>query len=78
MGLDASDTRPIKRANLSGAELLLLSEQQLVTLLDVPLHKARRLMRLQVGGYVLIQHVYCCAGSCCCLHARSTESCCAR
>lgn len=48
MGLDASDTRPIKRANLSGAELLLLSEQQLVTLLDVPLHKARRLMRLQV------------------------------
>lgn len=53
MGLDASDTRPIKRANLSGAELLLLSEQQLVTLLDVPLHKARRLMRLQVGSFKL-------------------------
>lgn len=49
MGLDASDTRPVKKANLSGAELLLLSEQQLVTLLDVPLHKARRLLRLQVG-----------------------------
>lgn len=54
MGLDASDTRPLKKANLSGAELLLLSEQQLVTLLDVPMHKAHRLMRLQVrrrGGY---------------------------
>lgn len=49
MGLDASDTRPVRRANLSGAELLLLSEQQLVTLLDVPQHKARRLFRLQVG-----------------------------
>lgn len=49
MGLDASDTRPVKKANLSGAELLLLSEQQLVTLLDVPQHKASRLLRLQVG-----------------------------
>lgn len=48
MGLDASDTRPLKKANLSGAELLLLSEQQLVTLLDLPMHKAHRLMRLQV------------------------------
>jgi hypothetical protein len=55
MGLDASDTRPIRKANLSGAELLLLSEQQLVTLLDVPMHKAHRLMRLQVRreGYTL-------------------------
>lgn len=48
MGLDMSVTRAIKRANLTGAELLLLSEHQLVTLLDIPLHKARRLHRLQV------------------------------
>jgi hypothetical protein len=58
MGLGASDTRPIKKANLSGAELLLLSEQQLVTLLDVPLHKARKLMRLQVGALTLCWPVW--------------------
>jgi hypothetical protein len=60
MGLDASDTRPIKRANLSGAELLLLSEQQLVTLLDVPLCKARRLNRLQVRCVMYHRTATCC------------------
>lgn len=50
MGLEGCDIRPIRKSNLSGAELLLLSEQQLVTLLDVPLHKARRLRKLQVGS----------------------------
>jgi hypothetical protein len=48
MGLDAHDTRPIKKAGLNGAELLLLEEPQLMELLGLPKHKARRLRRLQV------------------------------
>lgn len=47
MGLDAHDTRPIKKAGLNGAELLLLEEPQLMELLGLPKHKARRLRRLQ-------------------------------
>eukprot|EP00882_Tetradesmus_deserticola_P025244 GHRQ01027711.1.p1 GENE.GHRQ01027711.1~~GHRQ01027711.1.p1 ORF type:complete len:246 (+),score=117.72 GHRQ01027711.1:399-1136(+) len=47
MGLDAHDTRPIRKAGLNGAELLLLEEPQLMELLGLPKHKARRLRRLQ-------------------------------
>eukprot|EP00879_Flechtneria_rotunda_P012199 GHRR01012740.1.p1 GENE.GHRR01012740.1~~GHRR01012740.1.p1 ORF type:complete len:515 (+),score=197.13 GHRR01012740.1:1110-2654(+) len=46
-GFDTSDTRAIKRAGLSGAELLLLDEPQLFAVLGLPKHKARRLKRLQ-------------------------------
>lgn len=49
MGLDSHDTHPIKKAGLSGAELLLLDECQLMEVLGLPKHKARRLKRLQVG-----------------------------
>jgi hypothetical protein len=52
MGLDAHDTRPIKKSGLNGAELLLMEEPQLMELLGLPKHKARRLRRLQVR-YVL-------------------------
>jgi hypothetical protein len=52
MGIDPADTRAVKKAALTGAELLLLSEHQLVALLGVPLHRARRMHRLQVRRVV--------------------------
>lgn len=48
MGLDTADVRPLRKAGLTGAELLLLEEEQLMDLLRLPKHKARRLKRLQV------------------------------
>lgn len=42
------DCHPVKRAGLSGAELLLLDEEQLVALTGIARHKAHRVKRLQV------------------------------
>lgn len=48
MSLEARDVRPLRKAGMTGAELLLLDEDQLMELLNLPKHKARRLRRLQV------------------------------
>lgn len=63
MGLEAKDVRPLRKAGMTGAELLLLDEDQLMDLLGLPKQKARRLRRLQVGkkmasGVLIL-------GSCC-------------
>lgn len=57
MGLEAHDVRPLRKAGITGAELLLLDEDQLMELLSLPKPKARRLRRLQVSCHSLLRSI---------------------
>lgn len=47
MGFDTYDTRAVKKSDTTGAELLLMSERDLMLQLSLPKHKARRLRKIQ-------------------------------
>jgi hypothetical protein len=49
MGLESWDVRCLRRGEISGAQLLLLSEGQLMAATGLPRHKARRLRRITVS-----------------------------
>jgi hypothetical protein len=49
LGYESWDVRCLRKAELTGAQLLLLDEAELVAATGLARHKARRLRRLQVG-----------------------------
>ena len=54
MGLESWDVRCLRRADITGAQLLLLSEGELMAATGLPRHKARRLRRLTVRGVTVM------------------------